>query len=413
VNTRLIVRAAVPVTLSALVLAGCGSSSSGGKSSSNGGSGSGGGPTYTIAYQGPLSGGNAQLGINMVGGVKLAIQQANAGQTFGKLPFKLAFQQEDDQGSPTAAPAAVAKTLQISNLIAVVGPAFSGATRASEPTYAKAGVASVSPSATAPDLATSGWHNFFRVVADDNAQGPADAAYLGKGLKVKSTYVIDDASAYGSPLAKAFMGAAASNGLTVTKHETVPGTTQCQAGNGNVQQYGPVAQKVAAAHPDAVFYAGYYCDFALLAKSLHSAGYKGKLVSDDGSKDPKFVSQAGSAVAEGAYMSCACQGSGTTPEFKSFETGYQQIAGQPVGTYSAEAYDATNTIISVMKAKGANVKKSDVIDGLHASGFSYKGITKTVTFQSNGNVSGNAVYIYQVKSGQIAQLGLVSQLTGG
>jgi len=67
------VRVAAPIAVGAVMLAGCGGSSSGGKSAS----GSSSGKTFTIAYQGPLSGGNAQLGINMVGGVKLAIQQAN------------------------------------------------------------------------------------------------------------------------------------------------------------------------------------------------------------------------------------------------------------------------------------------------------------------------------------------------
>ena len=35
-------------------------------------------PTYIIAYEGPLSGGNAQLGLNMEYSVELAINQANA-----------------------------------------------------------------------------------------------------------------------------------------------------------------------------------------------------------------------------------------------------------------------------------------------------------------------------------------------
>jgi len=409
VDSKNFVRAAVPFAVGAVILAGCGGSSSGNnaKSSSNSGK------TFTIAYQGPLSGGNAQLGINMVGGVQLAINQANAGTTFGKLPFKLAFQKEDDQGTPTAAPAAVAKVLQISNLIAVVGPAFSGATRASEPTYSQAGVATVSPSATAPDLATSGWNNFFRVVADDNSQGPSDAQYLAKGLNVKTVYVVDDASAYAAGLSKAFVGAASSNGLTVKKHDTAPGTTQCQAGSGNVQQYGPEAQKIVSSGAEAVFYAGYYCDFALLSKSLHTAGFHGKLMSDDGSKDPNYIKQAGKAVAEGTYVSCACQDTISSSAFTSFASGYQQLTGQAPGTYSAEAYDAANAIISVMKAKGAGVTKADIISGLHASGFSYQGITKNVTFQQNGNVAGNAVYMYVVKNGAIKQLGSVGTLVGG
>jgi len=224
---------------------------------------------------------------------------------------------------------------------------------------------------------------------------------------------VDDAQAYSAGLAGSFLSAASGAGLTVTKHETVPGTTQCQAGSGNVQQYGPVSQKIVSSHADAVFYAGYYCDFALLAKQLHAAGYNGKLMSDDGSNDPKFVKQAGKAVAEGTYLSCACQETITGSKFTDFAAGYKSIAGQAPGTYSAEAYDATNAIISVMKAKGASVTKADVIDGLHASGFSWDGVSKTVTFQANGNYSGNAIYMYQVKNGEIVELGQVSKLVGG
>jgi branched-chain amino acid transport system substrate-binding protein len=340
--------------------------------------------------------------------VKLAVNQANAGTTFGKLPFKLAFAQEDDQGTDTAAPAAVAKVLQISNLIAVVGPAFSGATAASEPAYSRAGIATVSPSATAPTLATSGWHNFFRVVADDNAQGPADALYMGKTAGLKKVYVVDDASTYAAGLAKAFVNAAPGQGLTVVKHDTAPASSQCvQGSSGNVQQYGPLAQKIAASGADGVFYAGYYCDFALMAKQLHSAGFKGQLVSDDGSNDPNYVKQAGASVANGTLISCACQETITSPGFTAFAPAFKAVAGFDPGTYSAEAYDAANSIIAVMKAKGASVTKQDIIDGLHAPGFSYKGISKTVKFASNGNYGGSAVYMYQVKNGTIKQIGLI------
>jgi branched-chain amino acid transport system substrate-binding protein len=401
-------RLVVPLAVAAIAATACGSSSSGG----SGGSGSK--PTFTIAYQGPLSGGNAQLGLNMSFAVKLAVNQANAGTTFGNLPFKLAFAQEDDQGTDTAAPAAVAKVLQISNLIAVVGPAFSGATAASEPTYSKAGVATVSPSATAPNLATSGWHNFFRVVADDNSQGPADAQYMGKVAHLSKVYVVDDASTYAAGLSKAFVGAASTNGLTVVKHDTAPATSQCvQGSNGNVQQYGPLASKIKNSGADSVFYAGYYCDFALLAKQLRGAGFNGQLVSDDGSNDPHYVSQAGASVANGTLLSCACQETITGSAFSKFASDFKPLAGFPAGTYSAEAYDATNSIIDAMKSKGASVTKADVISALHAPGFSYQGVSKVVKFASNGNYGGNAVYMYKVQGGTIKQLGLISQLAGG
>jgi branched-chain amino acid transport system substrate-binding protein len=416
-RTSRTLRLVAPLALAAIAAAACGSSSSGGTTPAGGGSSSpaaGGGQTFTIAYQGPLSGGNAQLGENMSFAVKLAVQQANSGTSaFGKLPFKLAFTQEDDQGSATVAPTAAQKILGISNLIAVVGPAFSGATAAAEPLFSQAGVATVSPSATAPDLATSGWHNFFRVVADDNSQGPADAEYIGKVAHLKTVFSVDDASDYAAGLVKAFDTAAPSDGVQVVSHQTAPGTTQCQAGTGNVQQYNTLATKIKASGAAAMFYAGYYCDFALLAKQLRAAGYTGQLVSDDGSNDPHYVSSAGKTVANGTVLSCACQETIKSPGFSAFAAAFKPVAGFAPGTYSAEAYDSANTIISAMKAMGANPTKAGIISALHAPGFSYAGISKTVTFAPNGNFGGSAVYMYKVENGVITQLGLISKLTGG
>jgi branched-chain amino acid transport system substrate-binding protein len=405
INRRVLLVGA-PLVVGALSLAGCGSSKGGSSSGSSA-------KTYTIAYQGPLSGGNAQLGLNMKFAVQLAVNNANAGKTFGSLPFKLKFTSEDDQGSPTQGPTAAQKILQDNSVIGVVGPAFSGATRASEPFFSQDNVASVSPSATAADLTTHGWKNFFRVVADDNAQGPADALYIAKGLKLTKVYVVDDASAYAAGLAKAFIDATSSNGLTVVKHETAPGTTQCQAGSGNVQQYNSLATKIKGSDAEVVFYAGYYCDFALMAKQLRAAGYTGKLFSDDGSKDDKYVSQAGASVAEGTYVSCACEDNISGSTFTQFSDDFKKLAGFAVGTYSAEAYDAANVIISAMKSLGKNVTRSGVIDKLHASDFSWDGLSKKVTFQSSGNVAGNAVFVYQVKNGKIEQLGDIGTLVGG
>jgi branched-chain amino acid transport system substrate-binding protein len=393
--------------VAAVALTACGSSKSGSKAKT----GSSSGKTYTIAYQGPLSGGNAQLGLNMTYAVQLAVNQANSGTSqFGKLPFTLKYTKQDDQGSATQAPTAAQALIGDSNVVAVVGPAFSGATKASGPFYSQANLATVSPSATAPDLANNGWKNFFRVVADDNAQGPADAEYLSKVVKATNVYVVDDASAYAAGLASSFKGAAGSNNLKI-ESETAPGTTQCQAGNGNVQQYDALASKIKNANPQAVFYAGYYCDFALLAKALKSGGYTGTLMSDDGSLDPKYVSQAGASVANGTLISCACSTLGDSAAATKFTSEFKSLAGFDVGTYSAEAYDAANAIITVMKKisdDGGAITRDSVVTGLGS--VDYKGLTKEVKFESNGNIAGTAVYVNKVENGTITQLGLVSDL---
>jgi len=410
-RSRAVLRLGALVAVAGLAVAACGNSggSTAKSSGSSGSSGGGSGPTYTIAYEGPLSGGNAQLGLYQKYAVQLAVNQANAGKTFGKLPFQLKFLPEDDQGSGTQAPTAAQAAIGNNSVMAVVGPAFSGASKAADPLYNQAGIATVTPSATDPSLATHGWNNFFRVVADDNAQGPADAQYIAKKLNTKSVYAIDDASAYAQGLVSAFDTAAQGAGVSVT-HETAPGTTQCQAGTGNVQQYGALATKVQSSGAGAVFYAGYYCDFALLAKALRGAGYNGQMMSDDGSDSDTFITQAGSSVASNALVSCACADITQNPAAASFVSQFKSLAGFAPGTYSGEAYDATNTIISVMKTLGTSVTRSAVVAGLRS--VNYPGLTKTIQFQANGNIAGTAVYVYQVQGAHFVQLGSVGQLTG-
>ncbi len=355
-------------------------------------------PTYVIGYQGPLSGGNQQLGLNMVFAVQLAINQANASH---KLPFILKLATYDDQGDPTIAPTQAQAAIANKQLIAVVGPAFSGATAASEPFYHKAQVATVSPSATNPTLATKGWNNFFRVVADDNVQGPADANYLVKKLGVKSLYVVNDGTAYGSGVAGAVATQATKDGATVTP-ATVPGTSQCQNGSASSSEYQAAATQVVASGAKGMFYGGYYCDLGLFLGALQSAGYTGKIMSDDGSLSPALIQGTTPAsAANGVYLTCACSSSTD----QSFNRQYQALAhfSAANATYAPESYDATNVIIKAMTSL-KKITRAAVVKALRT--IVMKGITKVIRFQKNGNIAGSAIYVNQVKNGKIVQLGL-------
>ncbi|HLX77723.1 MAG TPA: branched-chain amino acid ABC transporter substrate-binding protein, partial [Acidimicrobiales bacterium] len=350
------------------------------------------------------------LGLLQNNAVQVAIAFANQGKTFGKLPFKLKYTQADDQGSGTNSPAAANQLITNGNVVAVVGPAFSGATKAAEPLFNAAHMATVSPSATNPLLAQEGWNNFFRVVADDNVQGPSDADYIAMGLKAKNAYVVNDATAYGSGVAGAVAGRLAHDGVKVTA-DTVDGTTQCSDGTGDVTEYPPEAAKIAAANPNVVFYGGYYCDFALLAKALRSAGYKGQLFSDDGSEDPHFILDAGTSVANGTEISSPGAAVGTTKLDKEFASAFKAKAGFKVGEYSPESFDCTNVIIDAMKTLWAAKKpitRANIASELHK--ISYQGITKLVKFKTNGNIYGGTIYVYKVVNGSLSLLGTTKAL---
>src|SRR3954466_8893788 len=150
------------VAAAVLALAACSNSSNNNSGSLGSGSsgGGGGGQTYKIGFQGALSGDNQQLGINEINAVELAVKQANEKDDLG---FKLEVVKSDDGGTPDKAPAAASALLQDNGVVGVVGPIFSGPTKAVGKTYADAKMALISASATNPTLTQSGFTTFHRI----------------------------------------------------------------------------------------------------------------------------------------------------------------------------------------------------------------------------------------------------------
>jgi len=366
-------------------------------------------PVYVIGYEGPLSGGNAQLGINMKWGVELAIQQANAS---GKLPFTLQAAWYDDQGSSTLSPAQAQAAVANGKLVAVVGPAFSGATKAAEPFYANAGIATVSPSATAAALATGiSNNNFMRVVYGDDVQGSADAKFLVKTHSAHRVLVIDDGSFYGSGLSAVVATSAKADGASVSTN-SLPETSSC-GGVASATEYSAAATQIKTSNPSAVFYGGYYCDFGLLLSALATAGYTGTVMSGDGSESSSLITATTpNSAANNVYLSAAGGGSGGNFTGK-LETAFLKVSNgvtSSAALYAPQAYDATNVIIAAMvKAKlsgSLEIKRIAIRDALHT--ITYKGITGTIAFQSDGNLVGSGagqIDFYQVKTGVITQVG--------
>lgn len=388
---RRALRLAVPLAVGAVTLAACGSNNDGG------GGGGNDKKTYAIAYQGPLSGDNAQLGINMDNAVQVAIKQANEK---GDLPFKLKFEHSDDVGDPAQAPTAATKLIDNEQVVAVVGPAFSGATKAAEPLFSEANLISVSPSATNPTLTSQGFKTFVRVVPPDDAQGEEAANYLAKTVKAKTVYSVDDKSEYGTGLSGVVEPALKAAGVTVT-HESIPPT----------KDYTTIAQKVAASNADALYYSGYFAEFALFTKALKAVGYKGTQMSGDGSNDNQYIVQAGAANAEGTLFSCPCADATVDPKAKDFAAAYKAMFNADPGTYSPEAYDATNAIIAAMKGLGNDITREKMVDAVKK--IDYAGITKQVKFEPNGEVAGKTIFIYQVKGGKRTVLGTTAELSQG
>ena len=358
-------------------------------------------PTYTIAFQGVLSGATSALGINESRGVQLAIKDWNANKN---RKFNVQFIQVDDQGDPSVAPGVAQGIASNTKVVAVIGPSYSGATIASLPIYGPSGMPIVSPSAsrvsiTQPDPTANPpittpfnaqYKDFFRVIANDGVQGPADGNYLAKTLKKKNIFVVNDASSYGAGLAAQVAATAKADGATVTT-ATLPSLTACGLGGA-----GSSDQITVPSGTDAVFFGGYYCDLAKMTDVIRTAGYKGILMSGDGSEDPGYMAALSNVSnGNGTLLSCACtQVSNSIAAGKHFNSAYVKTFHAAPGAYSPESYDATNMVLKAMTMV-KKVTRANITAKLKT--FAYKGLTKTIKFNAAGDVASNSVYVYQVQ----------------
>jgi branched-chain amino acid transport system substrate-binding protein len=370
-------------TLVLLMLLGLLAAACGGNNTSGGGGGGGGCPSggVKVGFFGALTGDNAALGINIRNGEQLAINQYNSSNP----SCKVTLQNFDSQGDPAQAPALATQAVGDKSLVAIVGPAFSGESKAADPIFNEAGLPIITPSATGVALSENGWKIFHRAVGNDNSQAPVAAQFIKDQLKASKVAVVDDKSEYGKGIAD------------IVRKTLGSAATVSDAINVQAQDYSSTVSKVKAGNVDAIFYGGYYAEGGRLLKQLRDAGVKATFVSDDGAKDDNLIKTAGQSAAEGAYMTCPCAPPEKVKNGTKFISDYKSAFNADPGTYSAEGYDAANMILAAIKS--GKTDRNGINDYLGSS--SFEGITKNLKFDAKGEVAEKKIYVYQVKGGKI------------
>ena len=273
----------------------------------------------SIAMAGALNGPDAALGINIKNGVQLAMDKHNAANPGCQIELKTF----DTEGDPQKATAIAPQIVDDASIIGLIGPAFSGETKATGGVFDQAGLVAATASATNVTLSEQGWKTFFRGLANDGVQGPSVANYLKNTVGDKKICVVDDSTDYGTGLAKAVrdtLGPVADSACNISVKK-------------GDKDFSAAVTQVKGQSPDSVFYSGYYSEAAPFVQQLRDAGFAGKFVSADGTKDPEFVKQAGESSKD-AVLSCPCG-----PASAAFADEYTKKFSQGPGTYSIEGYD--------------------------------------------------------------------------
>lgn len=330
--------------------------------------------TTTIAMAGALTGPNAALGLNIVQGAELAVNAHNEANPDCQVQLKRFDTEGDPQKATQVAPQIVSDT----NVIGLLGPAFSGETNATGPVFSQAPLLSLTASATNPDLTKQGWTNFFRGLANDAVQGPSVAKYLTGTQGFTNVCVIEDNSDYGIGLAKeinAGLGDAANADCAA----------DVKTGDKDFSAVVSTIQGVADA--DAIFYAGYYAEAAPFIQQLRDGGVTLPFISADGTNDPQFVSQAG-AASTGALLSCPC---GPAPA--EFSDAYEAAYSAAPGVYSVEGYDLATIMLAGIDSGVTD--RQGLID--FVKGYEGDGLARSYSWDETGELSSALIWIYEVK----------------
>jgi len=330
--------------------------------------------TLKIAYQGPLTGPEAQTGTDGIRGVKLALKIYNA----SKPKIKVEVYEGDDQGDD-----ALGKTVGagIAADPAVVGvlTAYSGPTIAALPSYKAAGLVIVSPSATRvgltdPASPSYGAPVFHRIVSNDDLQGPALARAATTGVKNPTVFMVSDQTSYSEGLFSA-VKAALGTALEASD-KAAKGTTDFSA----------TISKVRASKANVVIYTGYYADGAKFLKQLRDKNYKGVFAAGDGVLNSEFPKLAGKRQSEGARLTAPIvplevASPKLTADFK------KEFGANP-GVYTTEAFTATNMILEAIK-KGKTTR-ADIL--AYIKTIKHKNVAGvTISFNEFGDLSGSGL----------------------
>ncbi|MDT5288612.1 MAG: branched-chain amino acid transport system substrate-binding protein, partial [Mycobacterium sp.] len=283
----------------------------------------------------------------------------------------------DTEGDPQKATAIAPQIVDDQYTIGLVGPAFSGETKATGTVFDQAGLASVTASATNVTLSENGWKTFFRGLANDGVQGPSVANYLKNTLSYKKICVVDDSTDYGLGLATAVretLGPVADTSCNISVKK-------------GDKDFSAAVTQVKGANPDAVFYSGYYSEAAPFVQQLKDGGVTATFASADGTKDPEFVKQAGEASKD-AILACPCG-----PATGSFVDEYTKKFGVEPSTYSTEGYDLGTILLKGIDS-GA-ITRPALLDFVR--NYNGQGVARKYQWTDKGELTSTLIWIYKVQ----------------
>lgn len=346
-----------------------------------------------IGVASPFTGPAAAYGDNIKAGVSMKVEEINAaGGINGKM---IEAEYMDEQCEPREAATVATKIAMDKSIVGVVGHLCSSAHLAALPTYVRAGVPAISPTATNVTISDKNkdkdgkvWS--FRNVYRDDFQGEFLAEYAQKVLGLKKIAVFYHNNDYGIGLKDAFVNKAKAIGLEVVGEE---------AYMTNAQDFTPQLTSLKSKSPDGLFISGYYAEGALIADQAGKLGMEIPKFGADGLDNADFINLAKDS-ANNTYMTVPFLAEAAGPEAQAFIAKFKEKFQRDLDWMSANAYDAAGQLIQAIEKAGTDrAAVRDYLAAMDSPEKGYKGITGVTYFNANGDCQKPA-FVKMVKDGK-------------
>lgn len=346
-----------------------------------------------------VAGPDASLGTDTKRGVEIAIED-KGGKVLG---FSVKLSVQDTGCNAEGGLAAATKLAADPTIVAAIGSNCSSEARPGAPILWKAGIATVSPSNTAPFLTDPKrgpeYDGYLRTAHNDKVQGAVAAEYAFKQLKVKKAATIHDGSPYAEQLQAVFAETFKKLGGTITAQEAVAPTDTDMR---------PVLTKIATGKPEIIYYPIFIAAGGHVTRQVKEVKglEKTKLMSADGTFSPDFIKAAGD-TAVGMYHS--------SPDFSAFGAGYKtflekhqkKYGEKPIAPFHAHGYDAAMIVMAAIEKVGKvapdgslHIGRKALRDALYATK-NFKGLTGNLTCGETGDCADPMIAIYQMTTDNV------------
>jgi branched-chain amino acid transport system substrate-binding protein len=340
----------------------------------------------------PLSGFQANGGQTVLGGVRLAAEEIN--RTGGLLGRQIVVRPLDDESDSDVAVAQV-DTIRAAigageQVLGVIGHLNSGQTLAAMRLYQEMPLVVITPTASEQSLTEQGYDNFFRVNANDAVQAAVTAGFLVNELDARRIAVVHNDTEYGRGLASSLVQELQTRGVTVAVNlEVAEGQSI----------YTDEVERLRAATPDAIFYAGYEIEAPYLRAALVEARLTPPFLASDGAFLAATIDESG-GTAEGMYVSAFAPSPRNVANATWFEA-YQAVEYRNPDTYSVNGYVAMQTLADAAR-DADSFARDEVSAALRQSNIPT--LLGDLRFEADGDLVNPQIWIYQVRDGEFQQV---------